>query len=354
VRSVQGAPEIETETSRLGRAPLLGSVAAVAALLDLACNRIALRLVDPDARDVWIPLVAPGRFLRNVGAIAGLVAACVALASLVRNPPESEHSERRGEPLAPYRRFVARLSIVAVAGLYLPGVAVSLVLPRERLPNLVVVLALLSGNALVALLGSYVLPYRRVGPAWPALLAGLTAILAMTGLLVAQLRQVIPSVGALGVLARHGGELAWLLTPLVLLLDRDVRARGRHHRGRLAVAIAAGVMVLAVAIWGQLALGSSSARIVYGAFRLASLPAEATALYGLPLAVSMALAVLHLESPERRQIAWAVLLWIAAGLAPRTPSGILYEVVAALLFARAAQSAHPDGRATTVPSPGTP
>ncbi len=353
MRSVQGSPEIETETSRLGRAPLLGSVAAVAAFLDLGWNRFALRLIDPDARDLWIPLVGPGRFLRNVGAIAGLVAACLALASLVRNPPTSEHPERRGESLAPYRRFMARLSIVAVAGLYLPGVAVSLVLPRERLPNLVVALALLSGNALVALLGSYVIPYRRVGPAWPALMAGITAILAMTGLLVAQLRQVIPGVGALGALARHGGELAWLLTPLVLVLDRDVRARARHHRGHLAVAILAGVVVLSGAVWGQLALGSTSARIAYGAFRLASLPAEATALYGVPLSMSVALAVLHLESPERRQIAWALLLWIAAGLAPRTPSGILYEVVAALLFARAAQSAHPDGRALTR-SPSTP
>jgi len=40
-----------------------------------------------------------------------------------------------------------------------------------------------------------------------------------------------------------------------------------------------------------------------------------------------------------------VVLWLAAGLAPRSPAGTLYEVLAALLFARAAQSAHPEGRA---------
>lgn len=335
--------QLDMETEARGRAPVLAPVAAIAAMLDLAWNHVGLRLIDPDARDLWVPLVAPGRFLRNLGALAGLVAAALTLVALMRPAPGPDGPSRRGETVSPYRRFVARLSLVAVAGLYLPGVAVSLLLPRERLPNLVVVLALVSGNALVALLGSYVLPYRRVGPAWPALLAGATALLAMTGLLVAQLRVVVPGVGALGVVARHGGELAWLLTPVVLLLDPDVRARMARHRARAAAGLACGVAVLALAGWGQLALGSASARLAYGAFRLASLPAELTFLYALPIAVSCALAVLHLGSPERRQIGWAVLLWLAAGLAPRAPAGILYEVLAALLFARAAEAAHPEG-----------
>lgn len=344
---MQGSPEIETETHWLRRTPVLGSLAAIAAFFDLAWNRIGMRLIDPDARDLWVPLVDPGRFLRNLGALAGLVAASAALASLVRNPPEPERPERRGETLAPYRRFIARLSIVAVAGLYLPGVAVSLVLPRERLPNLVVVLALLSGNALVALLGAYVLPYRRVGPAWPALVAGLTALLAMAGLLVAQLRVLVPSVGAAGAIARHGGELGWLLAPLVLLLDVDLWARARRRPPLAGLALCAAMVVLGLGAWAQVTLGTASARLAYGAFRVAALPAEATALYAVPVAASIAVAVLHLGSPERRQLGWAVLLWLAAGLAPRAPGGILYEVLAALLFARAAQSAHPEGRSAS-------
>jgi hypothetical protein len=42
-------------------------------------------------------------------------------------------------------------------------------------------------------------------------------------------------------------------------------------------------------------------------------------------------------------------LWIAAGLAPRSTIGVLYEVLAALLLARAALVAHPDGRLRLVP-----
>ncbi|MBN8609342.1 MAG: hypothetical protein J0L92_02070 [Deltaproteobacteria bacterium] len=324
-------------------APPLAALAVLAALADLAWNRIGVRLVDPDAREVWIPLVAHGRVLRNLTGIAALVASLVALFSLVRIPGPLE---------APWKSLFGRLTIAGIAGLYLPGVAVALVAPREHVPSLLVALGLLSGNALVAVLASSSLSYARVPAAWASMLAGLTALLAMIGLLVASLRTLIPIVGALGLAARHGAEMGWLLTPLVLYFDRTLWPSLRLRRGRTVLAVAVGASVLLLALGAQASLGDETARIAYGAFRVAMLPAGLTWAYGLPVGLGLAFGVFHATSPTQRQLGLGVLAWIAAGLAPRSPLGTLVEVVAALLLARAAVVAHPEGRARLVPYQG--
>jgi hypothetical protein len=324
--------------SRLGRAPALAALAAVAAAVDLAWNRVGLRLVDPDRRDLWIPLMEHGRLVRNVAGLAGLVAALAATFAFLR---------MAGFARLSWYGILLRLSVAAVAGLYLPGVALTLVAPREHVPNLVLLLGLASANALVSLLAVASLPYRRVGPAWASLGAGATAFLAMVGLLVASTRGLwvgTPLVG-LGVVARHGGELAWLATCGVLALDPELQQRARRHPRALAAGVVLLLAVLALGGWAQWEHGADSARLAYGAFRVALLPAQLTFLYAVPVGVGAALALLCLAQPERRQLGWGVLLWIAAGLAPRTPIGTLYEVLAALLLARAAQAAHPAGRA---------
>jgi hypothetical protein len=321
--------------------PTLAWLAALAAMVDLAWNRIAVRLVDPNDRALWIPLVEHGRFVRNVAALAGLVAASLAVSSLVRVPSPLE---------SPWKSLFVRLTIAGVAGLYLPGVAVALLAPREHVSNLLVVLGLLSGSALVAVLASSTLPFRRVAPAWPSLLAGATALLAMIGLLVASLRTILPAVGVLGLVCRHGAELGWLLTPLLLLADPELRVAPR--RDRVVAAALIGLVVMGLAMALQSLLHDDAARIAYGAFRVAMLPAGASWAYGIPIGVSFALASMHLLWPEHRQLGLGLLLWIAAGLAPRTPAGTLYEVLAALLLARAALVAHPDGRARLTPYEG--
>ncbi len=325
------------------RAPPLAALAASAALLDLVWNRIAVRLIDPNARELWIPLAQHGRVVRNLTGIAAIVATLVALVSLVRIPSPID---------APWKTLFGRLTIAGVAGLYIPGIALALVAPREHVPSLLVVLGLLSGNALVAVLASATLAYWRVPPAWASLAAGLTAFLAMIGLLVASLRNFVPVVGALGLLARHGAEVGWLLTPLLLLLDRSVWSELRLERSRAALALVVFVVVLGAAVLGHQSLGDVGPRIAYGAFRIAMLPAAFTWVYGVPIALSVALATFHVSSPAQRQVGLGMICWIAAGLAPRTPLGTLVEVTAALLFARAALAAHPDGRARLVPYQG--
>ncbi len=220
---------------------------------------------------------------------------------------------------------------------------------REHMPSLVVVLQILGGSALVAVLASASLSYRRVAPAWSSLLSGLTALLAMIGLLVATLRTLVPVVGTLGLVARHGAEIVWLLTPLVLLLDPELRAHYALRRARASVGAVVALAVLGLAMLLQAELRDESARIAYGAFRIAMLPASATWIYGVPLGLGLGLATLHLLWPERRQLGLGLVLWIAAGLAPRSTIGMLYEVLAALLLARSALVAHPDGRLRLVP-----
>lgn len=335
------APSSESpQLAAMRRAPILASVAAVAALGDLAWNRVAIRLVDPNARELWIPLVAHGRLVRNVAGVAALVATLVALVSLIRIPSSID---------APWRNLFGRLTLAGVAGLYLPSAVIALVTPREHVPSLLVVLGLLSGNALVAALASGAPAYARTPAAWASMSAGLTALLAMIGLLVASLRTMVPVVGAAGLLARHGAELGWLLTPLVLLFDRSMWREALGARPRAAGAAAVLCVSLALAVALQSSLGADAARIAYGAFRVAMLPADLTWLYGAPIGLSLAIAVFHVSSPIQRQLGVGVALWVAAGLAPRSPLGTLLEVTAALTLARAALVAHPDGRARLVP-----
>jgi hypothetical protein len=333
---LEEAPQVES----MRRAPMLAGLTALAAFTDLAWNRIGIRLVDENARAVWIPLVEHGRFFRNLAGLGGLVTVLVAIGSLLRVPSPLQF---------PWRGLVVRLALSGVAGLYLPGIALSVLVGRSHVPSLVVLLQVLGGSALVAILGSATLPYRRVAQAWPGLLAGLTASLAMVGLLVASLRTIVPAVGVLGLTARHGAECLWLLTPLTLLLDPELRSHYALRRARASLGAVAATAVLGLACWLQVELRDDSARIAYGAFRVAMLPEPATWAYGIPLGLAAGLAVLHLLWPERRQLGLALVLWLAAGLAPRSTAGVLYEVASALLFARAAIAAHPDGRLRLVP-----
>lgn len=341
------AAESAGPAGRLARPPALSSLAALAALADLAWNRIGLRLVDPTHREVWIPMVRHGRVLRNLAGVSGLVAALTATFVFLK---------MAGFARLSWHGLLLRLSVAVVAGLHLPAVALTLVTPRERVPSLVLVLGLVSANALVALLAVPSLSYRRVGPAWASMMAGLAALLAMIGLLVASTRAMwgTSPIAWAGIVARHGGELAWSLTPATLLFDPELHQRARDHRGATALAVVAALAVVGLGLWAQAHHGSASARLIYGAFRLASLPADATFLYAVPIGVGLGLALLHLLTRERRQLGWGLLLWIAAGLAPRTPIGTLYEVLAALLLARAAQAAHPEGRARAAEPWGRP
>lgn len=324
--------------ARLAIAPRLAGLAVVAGVVDLVWNRMAYRLVDPAHRDVWIPLARHGQLPRNLAAIAGLFAMTAGIGAFLR---------MAGFTRVSLNGVVTRLSLATFAGLLLPAMAAAVLVPQNRLPALLVMIALATTNAITALFASSSLAYRRVGAAWPSILAGICAFAAMSGLFVASARDAFVQAGVawIGLTSRHVGELTFLAVPTVLLFDRDTRDRLVRHRRRTIAGVVVALLVLAAGLAGEVALDASTyARFAYGAFRLSLLPAWATVLYAVPIAIGAGLATVLVASEERRQLGLGLALWVVAGLSPRTPIGMIEEVLAAVLLARAAMAAHPDGR----------
>ena len=326
------AAPLEVEND-LATAPFLTVLAVLAALVDLGVNRIAMHCVDASQRDIWLPLMHHGAFPRHLAALCAFV--IVATTSY------------RFLGMAGFARVsilgvAQRLSVALVAGMFIPSMAIMFFMPERHLATLIVLLAMLSANGLTALLAIASFAYRSERDAWPSLAAGVTGLLAIFSVVVSTTRLYLPESGAfgpLGWIARQGSELFWILTPLVAL--RSVRGGPRAWVPFVTTVL----LVLGLGIWLQLSHGRDSARIAYAAFRITSLPAGLTALYALPLAFSLGYAVSLLSDAKRRQLGLGILLWVAAGLAPRSPAAIAYQAAAALLLARAAQTSHPLGRA---------
>lgn len=305
------------------RSSPLPAIAATAAFLDLACNRIALRILGPAAREFGLWLANHGRFLRALAVVAAIATMWSSLVRLVRRDDAS---------------LAHRLAAVAVGGLFVPGIAALAVLPRERIPTVVPSLVVIAGHALVAMLGSLSWKRWRRPSGRASLAAGLASLATMSSMLVAQTRSVVPAVGAFGWVLRQGSEWLWLLAPLCLLPDRTLLSDLVEHRRRALTGLVLGLATLGLAVIVQMRWGNDAARIAYGAFRLAALPAGASWAYGLPLGLSIALASVACSSPSRRLACWAVLAWIAAGVGPRAPATVTYGVLAAFLLERSASA----------------
>ena len=326
-------PSDASKLNDLGKAPFLAGLAAIAAVTDLAVNRIGVHLIDTNDREAWLPLVRHGGFPRHLAALCAFAVVVV--------------TTFRFLGMAGFARVsivgvAQRLSIALIAGMFVPSMAIMFFMPERQLATLIVLLGMLSATGLCALLSVSALSYRSERDAWPSIVAGLTGMLAILSVIVSTTRLYLPDSGAfgpLGWIARQGSELLWLVTPLVVV--RSVRGGPRAWVPFVATV----VTVLGLGVWLQASQGSDAARIAYAAFRISSLPAHLTALYALPLAFSLGYAVSLLPDADRRQLGLGLLFWVAAGLAPRSPAAILYQATAGLLLARAAQSAHPLGRA---------
>ena len=97
-------------------------MAALAALVDLVWNRVAVRLVTDD--DTGIAWMRAGVFPRNLAAVAGMVALSWSLFVFLR--------------MAGYARLTRRLTLSAVAGLLLPAFLLAIVIQKERVSIFVV------------------------------------------------------------------------------------------------------------------------------------------------------------------------------------------------------------------------
>ena len=315
---------------RLTGAPPLAGVATLSAFADFAVTRLAVRLAaageSPADHDLLVRLATVGELLRNLAALAGLVALLSIVLDFLR--PE------RPLPLS------QRLGVAGFAGVFLPTVLLATVLPVARTTPQVVVFALAAAHLMVALLGMTAFRHgaRR------ALRIGLIALAfaSIAALSAGILQLLAPVLGwafPVSQAFRRAGEVTWLLS-LGALAWMAVPAQ--LPVGRRALALGLGTLAGAVPLALALALrprdaGSAYEDVLYGATHLELLLGRTPTLYLTLLAFALAgaFAGLFSPAPARRELALGVIAVAAGGYAPSTPSTLLMMVVGAGLITRA-------------------
>jgi hypothetical protein len=322
--------------------PPLARMAAIAAIIDLAWNRIAVRIVANSDQDAALALQRWGMFPKNLAAVAGLIALTWALYTFLR--------------MARYSRLAWRLAIASVAGIVLPTFLFAL-RPMEHVTVLVVVASFLGSNLLALLVGAVAVGYPAGPRRWAAAMAAGSGGFVLLALVAQYVRSVADSAAAtpLGLAAHYGGELVWHLVPIVIVVAL-ARAQpgappseGQPPSARVflpAVALTA-VVVTALAFRAESALHAHKfSTLVYASLRLTLVPPPFAWVNGFTVGVGLAAAVAGLvsRSPGRAQLGAAAALWLAAGCAPRAPGQLLDFALAAVLLARSTQAVTREGR----------
>ena len=302
-------------------------MAGFGALADMVINR----LLVPLGSEAWsaatlVELSRWGGFARNLSVLSALVALSSCLVSL--------SSPRAGVP------FPGRAAISSFGWVLVPIIALMTFLPRALTRvELVLVVAGLA-NALILLLVLAGVQWRATRPVAVALI--LTMVAALSG----TLSMIVSAVGGrayweqterLSNAFRWSGELAYLAVPIVIGLAISIP--WREARGKAAVMFSA---LAAASVATSMVLSNRATRfelpeLVYGAMRLDFLPDDDFILYAIPLGAGAAvtMAAILSRDPIRRQLGAALLLFLSAGYAPRTPSALLISVLGVTLLARA-------------------
>ncbi len=315
---------------KLTSAPPLAGVAALSAFADFAVTRLAVRLAaageSPADHQLLVRLATVGELLRNLAALAGLIALLTMVLDFLR--PE------RPLPLA------QRLGVAGFAGVFLPTVLLATVLPVARTTPQVVVFALAAANLMVALLGLTAFRHWAPRPLRIGLIAlAFTSIAAVSAGILQLLAPVLGWAFPISQAFRRAGEVTWLVSLGALAL-MAVPTQLRPSRRALAIGLGAAAgavpLGLALALRPQDA-GTAYEDVLYGATHLELLLGRTPTLYLTLLAFALAGAFSGLFSPSagRRALALGVVSVAAGGYAPSTPSTLLMMVVGAGLITRA-------------------
>jgi hypothetical protein len=311
----------------LAAAPPLSWMAGFGALADMVINR----LLVPLGSEAWsaatlVELSRWGAFARNLSVVSALVALSFCLVSL--------SSPRAGVS------FSGRAAISSFGWVLVPIIALMTFLPRALTRvELVLVVAGLT-NALVLLLVLAGVQWRTTRPVAVALI--LTMIAALSGML----SMIVSAVGGrayweqtdrLSNAFRWSGELAYLAVPIVIGLAISIPWREARGKAAIVFSALAAATVATSMVLSNRATGFELPELVYGAMRLDFLPDDDFILYAIPLGAGAAvtMAAILSRDPIRRQIGAALLLFLSAGYAPRTPSALLISVLGVTLLARA-------------------
>ncbi|MDQ3035673.1 MAG: hypothetical protein M3Y87_24925 [Myxococcota bacterium] len=328
-------PTADPRALALRAAPPLAFLAALAALVDLGLNRVAVRvgaeLVEATTVLEWMRF---GALPRNLAGVTGIVALLAALGAYLRMPG--------------FAPLYVRLPVAGFAGILMPTFTLALLLPRERMAPHLVLFGMFATNILICLFASVALAYRNRALRLGLALALLTALQALVVVTIASLRALVIGGGFGGPLAyfaRHGGELTWLLVPLALVPAVIPRSRSARELPAIVLGVLVLIAVVLLGVAGEQHLHPYYSTVVYGAFRVAALPEAATLLYVLIAAIALGAAASGLAAPDpwRRQLGAGMALWVAGGYAARSPIQLLEAVLGIVLLARVAQAADPEG-----------
>lgn len=323
--------------------PALARLAAVMALVDLFWNRVVVRVLAVTDEDTAVSLQRSGVFPRNLAAVAGLMCLVAGLFGFLR--------------MAGYSGLGRRLGLSSVAGILLSTFVLALVIVKEQVPIYVVVAALAGTNVLVLLVGSVAVQYRGGPRQVAAVLVMLSGTLFLLMLISLTIRPIAESsaAGPIGLFCHHAGEVVWHALPFAGLVALwrtrpGAPASDGPPLGAIGRGLSVGLVVLTLlgaALLERSLHAHRFSTLVYGALRLTLLPESLSWLNGLAVGAGVAVSVLGLASrhPGRVQLGAGVALWLAAGFAPRAPGQLLDYALAAVLLARAAQAATPEGRA---------
>lgn len=287
------------------------------------------------ARD-WITLshddlIALGRgshFVQNLGALFGLITLASTLTGFLH-------------PAAPVPT-PQRVGLAGFAGIFLPTVFLSTVLPVERTTPIVVLVACGAASFLAVLfaLGAF----RWSAP--PALRLGAIALafaaffgFAATVFLTLS-RLVLWDVGyALGMTLRQIGEVAWLLALLGLVLTSWPRQRPRSVQLVLFLGytLAAGTMLSGLGAMHRRASAQVFLDLAYGASHLDLALESHPVLYlgAFAALFTFGLAGLGASVASRRLGAAGLVFLICGGYAPTTPLTLLFQSLGVAFVARA-------------------
>lgn len=326
--------------------PPLALLAALASLLDLFGTRLWVRVlsnreVSGLTHGVLIDLKRGGDFVRNLAAVAGLIALALALTEMIQ--PRAHGGLKQ------------RVGIAGFAGIFLPTAFLATVLPAPRTTPVVVLFAAGAANLLAVVLGISSLRWpgprvRRVALAGVAA----TAFFAFTSTVILLIGRItLWSAGyPLGVALRRVGEITWLLS--LLGFAWAFRPRGLPRARWVPAAIGGGavaIAALAAFVSARRHLEPEAhAQLLYGALH-ADLLVGVPWVYAAVVATAAGVGVAGALAPEPsdRQGAAGLLLLLSAGFAPTTPATLLMMVLGVTLVGRASVArstlAHLRGRA---------
>ena len=312
----------------MAAAPVLTWMTVWSSVADLLINRILLRSWEQSwSREVLVQLDRWGAFSRNLAVMSGLVALTFCLVAF---------SARRSQlPLS------ARVGLAGFGGAFVPTVALMAALPRAstRLELVLIVAAL--AHALILLLILVGLRWRTSPAIVTTMVTALAASMCGVAALIVSLiggRMFWAHTERLANAFRWAGEIAYLVLPIMIGFAVGIRWRERRSKVVLAVSTAVAAAAAATLFAWRLSVGMEFPTVFYGATRLDLLPDANILLYAIPLGIGAAVSCVAVLSkdPAHRQMGAALILLLAAGYAPRTPTVLVMTVLAIGLLARSA------------------